>query len=297
MKARYKTIIIAAIIATSLFVIISAGPASAWFVLHPCQLEFGIPKADALFAHQSVGQTYSQSEIVAVGIITESIPKCSGENIVTRMSLDVEEYLKNPRGADTIFLESRGGEIFGVGGMWVEDEIIFEKGNRVLVFLDDPKDGVYKISPFSSLIEDSKISGNDLIRGIELRAENHIIKLNNGETKNMKLLLDSFFGYDKATPINVAAFSSYDSDTDKFTQFEDPADLKKFGIDINNTTVTPNMDGTIAFDLPITIDADAKDGKFFLELLAQTPEQSESIKYFPWKIAHKQIQVIIENEH
>lgn len=296
MKSRYKTIIIAGI-ATTLFVLISVGPASAWFVLHPCQLEFGMPKADALFVHQSVGQTYRQSEIVAVGTITESAPKCSGENIVTRMSLDVEEYLKNPRGTYTITLESRGGEIFGVGGMWVEDEIIFEKGDRVLVFLYDPTGGVYKISPYSSLIEDSQIPGNDLIKGIELRADNHIIKLNNGETQSMKLLLDSFFGYDKPTPINVAAFSSYDSDTDKFIQFEDPADLKKFGININNTIVIPNVDGTLAFDLPIAIDADAKEGKFFLELLAQTPVQSESIKYFPWKITHKQIQVIIENEN
>ena len=295
MKTRNKTIIAVSVAAVSLFVIIGIVPPNAW-IMYPCQLEFGIPEADALIVHQTIGQNYNQAEVVIVGTITESFP-CFEDNIVTRMTVNVEEYLKNPLDVDSIRLESRGGEIPGVGGMWVEDEKIFEIGDKVLLFLYEPKDGVYKISPYSTLIDANSTSGIDLIRGIELRADDHRIALSNGESGHITLLLDSFFGYDKATPISVAAFTTYDSISDKFTLYEDPTDLEKFGIHIKPAMITPNVDSTVTFDLPITIDEDAKEGKYFVELLAQTQEQSEPIKYASWKLAHKQIQVMVENEN
>ena len=295
MKTRYKTIIAVSVVAVSLFMIIGIVPPNAW-IMYPCQLEFGIPKADALIVHQSIGQNYNQADVVIVGTITESFP-CFEDNIVTRMTVNVEEYLKNPLDVNTIRLESRGGEIPGVGGMWVEDQKIFEIGDKVLLFLYEPKDDVYKISPYSTLIDANGISGIDLIKGIELRTDNHRIALSSGESGHITLLLDSFFGYDQATPISVEAFTTYDSDSDKFTLYEDPTDLEKFGIHIKPTMITPNVDSTVTFDLPITIDEDAKEGKYFVELLAATQEQSEPIKYASWKLAHKQIQVIIENEN
>jgi len=109
-------------------------------------LEFGIPEANALIVHQTIGQIYNQADVVVVGTITESYP-CQKEGIVTRMTVDVEEYLKNPLDVNSIRLESRGGEIPGVGGMWVEDQIIYEVGDRALLFLYEPKDNVYKINP------------------------------------------------------------------------------------------------------------------------------------------------------
>ncbi|MGD2107642.1 MAG: hypothetical protein PVH93_08575, partial [Nitrosopumilaceae archaeon] len=81
----------------------------------PCSLELNIPEAEALIAHQTVEQTYKQADVVVIGTITESYPCQKGE-IVTRMTVEVEEYLKNPLDVDKIGLESRGGEIPGIGG-------------------------------------------------------------------------------------------------------------------------------------------------------------------------------------
>ncbi len=296
MKTRRKTIVAVSLTVISFIVIVGIIASNALWIAVPCQLEFGIPEANALIVHQTIGQIYNQADVVLVGTITESYP-CQKEGIVTRMTVDVEEYLKNPLNVDSIRLESRGGEIPGVGGMWVEDQIIYEVGDRALLFLYEPKDNIYKINPYSVQIGDGEISGNELIMGIELRSEDQVTKLKNNESSHIKLFLDSFFGYDKETPVSVAAFTTYDSDTDKFTLYENPKDLEKFGIHVKSVMVTPNIDGTVSFDLPITIDKDAKEGKYFLELLAQTQEQKKLIQHSSWKIANKQIQIIVENEN
>jgi hypothetical protein len=295
MKTRYKAIIIGGVVIVSLFAISGIVQPNPLWLIYQCHLDL-IPNADALIVHQTIGQTYNRAEVVVVGTITESFPCFYGDRIVTRMTVDVEEYLKNPLGVDAIRLESRGGFIPGVVGIWVEDAKIFEHGERVLLFLYEPANNVYKISPYSTSIGAKNTSGIDLIKGIELRADDNRITLSKGESANIALLLDSFFGYDKVTPVSVSSFALYDSDTDDSTLFEDPSDLEKFGIHIKPAMITPNVNGTAAFDLPITIDADAIDGKYSVNLIAQTQEQTETTNY-SWKLSHKQIQVMVENEN
>lgn len=296
MKIRYKAIIVGSVTIASLFVISEVVQPNPLWLAYRCQLDF-IPNADALIAHQTAGQTYNQADVVAVGTITESFP-CFYHSgiIVTRMTVDVEEYLKNPLDTDSIRLESRGGSIPGIGGQWVEDEKIFENGERVLLFLYEPSNNIYKISPYSTSIDAKKTSGIDLIKGIELRTDENRITLSKGESSSITLLLDSFFGYDSATPVSVSSFTLYDSDTNDGTLFEDPSDLEKFGIHIKPTMITPNVNSTIAFDLPITIDVDASEGKYSVNLIAQTQEPTETTKYASWKLARQQIQIMIENE-
>lgn len=263
--------------------------------LLPCSLEPGIPEADALLAHQTIGQIYNQSEVVVIGTISESHP-CQKEQIVTRMTVQVEEYLKNPLDTNSITLESRGGEIPGVGGMWVEDEKIFEEGDRLLLFLYGSDGGVYKINPFSVLIRNADNSGMDLVKGIELRADNNRIEISKGESGNVSLLLDSFFGYGENTPIRVSGFTTYDSETEESVLYENPDDLEKFGLHIEPIFISPNINGTRSFELSIKVDANATEGKYFVNLIAQDPDQAGSIKSTSWKTASKQIQVTVENE-
>ena len=296
MKTKRRIIITTGATAIFLILIIGLNLPNGLSKSIPCSLELNIPEAEALIAHQTVEQTYKQADVVVIGTITESYPCQKGE-IVTRMTVEVEEYLKNPLDVDKIGLESRGGEIPGIGGTWVEDEKIFDVGDNVLLFLYEPKGGFYKINPYSTLIVDDKISGMDLIKGVELRADDNRIVLGKGETKSISMVLDSFFGYNKLTPISIAGFTIYDSETGDGTPYENPADLDKFGIHIESVLITPEVDGSITFDLPIKVDENAKEGKYFVELLAKTPEPTESMKFASWKIAHKQIQVIVENEN
>lgn len=294
MKTRYKAIIVGSVTIISLFVISGiVQPNPLWLAYQCVDL---IPNADALIAHQTIGQTFNQADVVVVGTITESFPCLYADRIVTRMTVDVEEYLKNHLGTDSIKLESRGGTIPGIGGQWVEDEKIFENGQKVLLFLYESTNNVYKISPYSTSIDSKNTSGIDLIKGIELRADNNRITLSKGESAKITLLLDSFFGYDRVIPVSVSSFTLYDSVTDDSTLFEDSSELEKFGIHIKPTMIAPNVNGTIAFDLPITIDSDATEGKYFVNLIAQTQEQTQETKYASWKLSDQQIQVIVESK-
>jgi len=93
LKTRRKTIISVSVAAISFIVIVGIFSSNALWIAVPCQLEFGIPEANALIVHQTIGQIYNQADVVLVGTITESYP-CQKEGIVTRMTVDVEEYLK-----------------------------------------------------------------------------------------------------------------------------------------------------------------------------------------------------------
>lgn len=296
MKTRLK-IGIGSAIATSAIIMIIVSPLGTALPLHPCQLGVEVPKADALIASQTIGEIHEHADVIAVGTITESFTWCFGSTIVTYMTLEVEEYLKNPLDIEKIRLKSLGGDI-GAYGVWVEDEIIFDRGERVLVFLQGPKkDNTFEISPFSISVLDRKSMGNDLIKGIELRADEHRVTLSKGESGNITLLLDSFFGYDKMTPLSVSGFVFYDSETGDDTLYEDPLELEQFGIRIESTTITPIVNDTTSFDLPITVDANAKEGKYFVSLEAQAGGQMGSIQYASWKNSHKQIQITVENEN
>jgi len=292
MKARLK-IGIGSAIATVAIIMIMISPLGAALPLHPCQLGFEVPKAYALIVSQTIGEIHEQSDVVAIGTITESFPWCFGFTIVTYMTLEVEEYIKNPLDVDTIRLQARGGDI-GAYGTWVEDQVIFDKGERVLVFLQGPKnDDTYEISPFSISVPDRKSIGNDLIKGIELSADENRITLSKGESGNITLLLDSFFGYDAKTMIKVTSFTHYDSSGND-TSYEDPLELEEFGIHIESATIVPNVNDTKRFELPVKIDANAKEGKYFVNLEAQEENTTKPILYTSWKQAFKQVQVIVE---
>lgn len=297
MKTRYKIIIIVIVTAVSLFAISGFMQPNPLWLVYQCQPDFGIPNADALIVHQTIGMTFDQADVVAVGTITDSFPCFRGGQVVTHMTLDVEGYLKNPQDSQKIRLEARGGSIPGVGGTWVEDEIIFERGERALLFLHGSENIIYDISPYSKKLDDNHASGIDLIRGIELGAENNTVTLGLGDAGNISLLLDSFFGYDKKTSVDVSGFSVYNRTTGNSELFEDPTDLEKFGIHIGTLEVVPNANKTLSFSLPIATDKDAKKGRYSVSISAKTQDYTESMEHLPWKISHKQIHVIVEKRN
>lgn len=301
MKIKLK-IGIGSAIAIGIIVMIMASPLVTVLPFHPCQLGFEVPKAHALVAYQPIGQVYDNSVVVVVGTITESFPWCFGTNIVTYMTVSVEEYLKNTLEEDPKFLRmmARGGNI-GPLNMWVEDQRIFNKGERVLLFLYNPEqvdeedDGTFRIGAYSTSIPSYNISNKDLLKGIALRTENNqFVVIKKSQSDNIVFLLDSFFGYDAKTVIKIVSFTHYDSSGND-TSYEDPSDLEQFGIHIESAMITPTVNDTKRFALPVKIDANAKEGKYLINLEAHEEDTAENILHTSWKRAFEQIQVIVED--
>jgi hypothetical protein len=93
----------------------------------------------------------NQSDGVVVGTVQEtnvarvqSTVRIGEDDIVTKATISVEKYLFNPKNltSSAVVVETIGGTI-GNQSMISEDSPKFEKGQRVVVFLRQTKDGNY----------------------------------------------------------------------------------------------------------------------------------------------------------
>ena len=91
---------------------------------------------------------YRESDVILIGKIT--IAQGNAEQRVTDYTITVEKYLKNDLNEQTLQIISSGCR--GCN-LQVEDEPIFDTGDRVLLYLNS--DGnTYQISPYSTVLVD-----------------------------------------------------------------------------------------------------------------------------------------------
>ena len=103
--------------------------------------------AFALLVAKTPEELLEESDVVIIGTVT----KASGRTFerITDYTISVEKYLKNDLNQQTIEISSSGKKD---SEMWVEDEPIFDTGERVLLYLNRQGNS-YVISPYSTVLE------------------------------------------------------------------------------------------------------------------------------------------------
>jgi hypothetical protein len=91
-----------------------------------------------------------ESDVLIIG----NIMKASGRTFerVTDYTISVEKYLKNDLNQQTIEISSSGKKD---SELQIEDESIFETGDRVLLYLNKQSNS-YVISPYSTVLENGE---------------------------------------------------------------------------------------------------------------------------------------------
>ncbi|GEM_PF-5249036 len=106
--------------------------------------------ANALLVAKTEDQLYNEHDVILIGSIT----KAEGQSFdrVTDYAVSVEKYLKSDLGPQ-LQLSASGKKD---SNLIVEDETIYEVGDRVLLYLI--KDGMsYQISPYSTILDATTI--------------------------------------------------------------------------------------------------------------------------------------------
>ena len=106
--------------------------------------------AFASLVAKTPAELQEESDVVIIGNIT----KASGRTFerVTDYTISVEKYLKNDLNQHTIEISSSGKKD---SELQVEDEPIFDTGERVLLYLNKQGDS-YVISPYSTVLENGE---------------------------------------------------------------------------------------------------------------------------------------------
>jgi len=102
----------------------------------------GVHQSSALLEYQTPLELYKNHELIVIGKVI-SLTEISKQETI--YNIKVEEYLKNPKPYDLIDAYGLGTKN---GGVWIEDQTVFEIGDRVLLYLYK-ENGKYKISPYS----------------------------------------------------------------------------------------------------------------------------------------------------
>jgi len=101
-----------------------------------------VNQASAFLESQTPLELYNNHELIVIGKVISLTEK---SNLETLYNVKVEEYIKNPKPYDLI---DAYGTAAKNGGIWIEDQTVFEIGDRVLLYLYK-EDEKYKISPYS----------------------------------------------------------------------------------------------------------------------------------------------------
>lgn len=268
-----RRIVVAGIVVpAAVLVLISTG----YFVVPPCAI-WGIPGANALIAYRTIDQVYEGAEVVLVGQVADVSNQCIGSLIATRMTVDVEEYLKNPQQGDRIQVMALGGTIGG-HGMWVEDEKIFDEGQRVLLFLEQGGDeripaGEYHVGVYSAAIGSEAGADKSLLEGIELAIEERAVSVGKGESRIVQVSVTSLLGYSGETDLSV---EGYKMDAEGRIS---EVDLADYGINIGHEDVIaiePNE--TVSTAITLAVAQDATPGEYMVAVQAIEPG-SESLSW------------------
>ena len=101
----------------------------------------------AILVAKTDQELYNEHDVILIGTVIKAEGRLFER--VTDYSIAVEKYLKNDLGPEVQLLASGKKD----SNIWVEDETIFEKGDRVLLYLIKNADS-YQISPYSHVLED-----------------------------------------------------------------------------------------------------------------------------------------------
>jgi hypothetical protein len=105
-----------------------------------------IPNTLGMLALKTSKDLYGESDVIVIGIITSALGRPSER--ITDYTLSADKYLKDD-------LHQLNLHIYGIGksnsSLMVEDEPIFNVGNRVILYLTNTIKG-YEISPYSHIL-------------------------------------------------------------------------------------------------------------------------------------------------
>jgi len=244
-----------------------------------CDIGF-MPKAHASLIYSSIYDVYNSADVVVVGTI--QIPS-NGTNFL----INVSEYVKNPLQENTLILDSP----YPPSNIINSEQKRFSPNDHVLLFLNGPdNENKYEIIPYSVRTPNDSVSGKDLIKGLEIRALKNSLVLEQGQSAEFVLCLDSFFGYNENLPLKISGFSVYDS-SGNGTLYEDPSKLEEFGIFLDIPSITAISDTPVEFTIPIHIKKDAVKGRYFIDI---EHADANSFEEMYWKRGHIQLQVFLE---
>jgi len=245
-----------------------------------CDIGF-LPKAHASLIYRSIYDVYHSADVIAIGTIL--IPS-QGSNLL----VNVSEYIKNPLQENTLVLDSP----YPPSHILDSSQKRFSPNDHVLLFLNGPdKENRYEIIPYSIEIPKDSISGDDLIKGIEIRALEKGLVLEQGQHSKFVLCLDSFFGYDEKVQLRVSSFHTYDLFSKNSTSYEDPSQLEEFGIFLSIPPIAAISDKTVTFDIPVSIKDDAIKGRYFINIEHQ---DANSFEWVYWKKGSIQLHIFLE---
>ena len=239
-----------------------------------------LPRAHASLMYKSIYDVYHSADVVLVGTI--QIPN-EGSNFL----VDVSEYVKNPQQENVLMLDLP----YPPSNIRSSAEKYFSSNDHVLLFLTGPdKENRYEIIPYSIEIPTDSMSGKDMIKGIEVRASEKSLMLEQGQSSKFVLCLDSFFGYDETVPLKVSGFSIYDS-SGNGESYKDPDKLAEFGVFLSIPEITAVSNNTAAFEVPVHIKENAMKGRYFVDI---EHKDANSFEWMYWKRGAIQLQVILE---
>ncbi|MEX0862604.1 hypothetical protein [Nitrosopumilus sp.] len=249
--------------------------------LQSMQCDIGyLPKAHASLIYRSINDVYHSANVIVVG--TVQIPS-DGTNFL----VNVSEYVKNTRQEKILILDLP----YPPSNTINSNEKRFSPNEHALLFLHGPdKENKFKIIPYSVRIPDDSMSGKDLIKGIEVRAMEKNLVMEQGQSAKFVLCIDSFFGYDEDVPLRISGFSTYDSSGNGIS-YEDSSKLEEFGISLNIPQITAISDKTVSFEVPVHIKDNAMKGRYFIDIEHKDGNFFEELY---WKRGSIQLNVFLE---
>jgi len=277
MKTRLSTIIgivvMISILAVSILVFQSP--------LQSMQCDVGfLPRAHASLMYKSIYDVYNSADVIVVGTI--QIPS-NGTNFLVQVS----EYVKSPQQENVLILDLP----YPPSNIRSSAEKYFSSNDHVLLFLNGPdRENRYEVIPYSIEIPTDSMSGKDMIKGIEVRASEKSMMLEQGQSSKFVLCLDSFFDYAGMVPLKVSRFSIYDS-SGNGESYKDPDKLAEFGVFLSIPEITAVSNNTAAFEVPVHIKEDAMEGRYFIDI---EHKDANSFEWMYWKRGAIQLQVILE---
>ncbi len=236
----------------------------------PCAFSNLFNNAEASSVPMTTKSLYDSSDLVIIGRITHSSAWCEGTGIWTHMHIAVEDSLKNPQKIGHVRAKSIGGTI-GSYGYWVEDSLIFDAGDRALLFLykDKPTDTVYRISS-GGVINDT--FEKESLRFVDLKIRDETINLiSSNSSKEITLFLQPFFSYNATTAVTVESFAYYNSTIiPPIYDINNIDELDKFGLAVTPVRSIINVypNDTAETKLQINASKNAVPGLYGLEMSA-----------------------------
>lgn len=215
-------------------------------------------------------ERFEAADLVVIGTIEDSTAKCDGPNVMTYMHVGVEDSLKNPQNLSSLTAKVYGGTIGDHTIRNSEFTRLFEKDDRVFLYLNEEGDA-YAIDYYSGTLvadgsPDYSISGKEIIETfrLEFDTQGDYIVIQPGNSKEVTLNLTSYFGYDSLMNLRVSSFAHL-SDSGVFNS-ANLTRLPEFGLSMEpaEKTITLTANGTEQTTFIVKVSEDALPGTYHI---------------------------------